>query len=95
MLKENTSRKIEDKKWYCPKWFFVFWLYEDGERELKKEESGSEEFKYLGLKIDKEYKQENYIKNRINKCIAVTAMLNSILWNRNTTRKKYKYIIQY
>ena len=42
---------------------------------------GCEEFKYLGLKIDKEDRQESYIKNRINKGRATTAMLNSILWN--------------
>ena len=28
---------------------------------------GCEEFKYLGVKVDKEDRQENYIKNRINK----------------------------
>jgi hypothetical protein len=46
-----------------------------------------EEFKYLGVKIDKEDGQENYIKNRINKGRAVTATLNSVLWNRQITRK--------
>ena len=40
---------------------------------------GCEEFKYLGVQIDKEERQENYIKNRINKGRAVTAMLNSVL----------------
>ena len=30
---------------------------------------GCEEFKYLGVKIDKEDRQENYIKNSINKVI--------------------------
>ena len=48
---------------------------------------GCEEFKYLGVKIDKEDRQENDIKNRINKGRAVTAMLNSVLWNRHITRK--------
>ena len=47
-----------------------------------------EEFKYFGVKIDKEDRQENSIKNRINKGRAVTAMLNSVLWNRQITRKK-------
>ena len=46
-----------------------------------------EEFKYLGVKIDKEDRQENYIKNRINKGRAITALLNSELWNRQITRK--------
>ena len=49
---------------------------------------GCEEFKYLGVKIDKEDRQENDIKNRINKGRAVTAMLNSVLWNRQITIKK-------
>ena len=39
---------------------------------------GCEEFKYLGVKIDKEDIQENDV-NRINKGRAVTAMLNSVL----------------
>ena len=49
---------------------------------------GYEEFKYLGLKIDKEGRQENYIKNRINKGRVIITMLNTVLWNRQTTRKK-------
>ena len=48
---------------------------------------GCEEFKYLGIKIDKD-RQENYIKTRINKCRAITSMLNVLLWNRQMTRKK-------
>ena len=55
----------------------------------------SEEFEYLGVKIDKEDKQENYIKNRINKGGAVTAILNGVLWNRQITRRRktnYKYL---
>ena len=40
---------------------------------------GYEECKYLGVKIDWEDRQENDIKNRINKNRAVTAMLNSEL----------------
>ena len=48
---------------------------------------GCEEFKYLGVRIDKGDSQENYIKNRVNKGRAVTAMLNSVLWNRQITRK--------
>ena len=37
-----------------------------------------EEFEYLGVKIDKEDRQENYIENRINKGRAITVglMLN-------------------
>ena len=42
---------------------------------------GFEDFTYLGVKIDKEDRQENYI-NRINKGRAITPMLNSVLWNR-------------
>ena len=38
-------------------------------------------------KTDKDDKQENYIKNMINKGKAITAMLNDILWNRQITRK--------
>ena len=52
---------------------------------------GREEFKYLGVKIDKEDRQENYIRNRINKGIAITAILNSVMWNRQITRKKTNY----
>ena len=37
---------------------------------------GYEEFKYLGVTIDKEDRQENHIKNRINKDRAVIAILN-------------------
>ena len=43
---------------------------------------------FLGIKISKEDRQENYIKNRINKVIAVTTMLNSALWNRQITKKQ-------
>ena len=53
---------------------------------------GCEEFKYLGVNIDKEDRQEIDIKNRINKGRAVTAMLNSALWNRQITRKN-KFLI--
>ena len=49
---------------------------------------GCEEFKYYGVTIDKKNKQENYIKSRINKGRAVIAMLNSVLWNRQITKKK-------
>ena len=58
-------------------------IFEDQEGCIR----GCEEFKYLELKIDKEDRQENDIKNRINKGRAVTAMLNSALWNREITRK--------
>ena len=37
---------------------------------------GCEEFQYLGVKIDKEDREENDIKNKINKSRAATAMLN-------------------
>ena len=46
-----------------------------------------EEFKYLGVKIGKEDRQENYIKKRINKGTAITVILNSAQWNRQITRK--------
>ena len=48
---------------------------------------GCEEFKYLGVKIGKEDRQEDDIQNRINEGRAVTPMLNSVLWNRRITRK--------
>ena len=48
---------------------------------------GCEEFKYLAVKIDKQDRQENDTKDRINKGRAVTAMLNSVLWNRQITRR--------
>ena len=44
--------------------------------------------KNLGVKIDKDARKENDVNNRINKGRAVTAMLNSILWNKQITRKK-------
>ena len=54
----------------------------DGERHFIFEDQKGcirrcEEIKYLRVKIDKEDRQENYIKNRLNKGRAVTAMLNS------------------
>ena len=42
----------------------------------------------LIVKSDKEDRQENDIENRINKGRAVTAILNSVLWNNQITRKK-------
>ena len=39
---------------------------------------GCEEFEYLGVRIYKD-RQENYIKNRINKGRTITPMLNSVL----------------
>ena len=36
---------------------------------------------------NKEDTQENDIKNRINKGREITGMLNSVLWNRQITRK--------
>jgi hypothetical protein len=47
-----------------------------------------DKFKYLGVKIYKEDTQDNYTKNIINKDRAIIAMLNSVLWNRQMTRKK-------
>jgi hypothetical protein len=49
---------------------------------------GCEEFKYVGVKIDKEDRQENHIKNKVDKVRAITATLNSVLWNRQITIKK-------
>ena len=49
---------------------------------------GCEKFNYLGVKIDKEDRQENYIMNRINKGRAITAKLNDGMWNRQITRNK-------
>ena len=48
---------------------------------------GCEEFKYLKVKIDKEGRHENDVKNRINKGRAITAMLNNVLWNRQIIKK--------
>ena len=36
-------------------------------------------FKYLAVKLDKEDRQENDIKSRINRSTAITAILNSVL----------------
>ena len=44
-------------------------------------------FKYLEVKIDKEDRQENDTKNRVNRGREITAMLNSELWNTQITRK--------
>ena len=49
-----------------------------GCRAKTKDQKGCEEFKYLGVKIDKEDRQENYIKKIINKGWAITAVLNSL-----------------
>ena len=49
---------------------------------------GCGEFKYLGVKIDKEDRQENDIKNRIIKGTAVPAILNSVLWNRHNWKQQ-------
>jgi hypothetical protein len=46
-----------------------------------------EEFKYLGVKIDKENRQENDTRNKINKGREITVMLNSVLWSRKISRK--------
>ena len=49
---------------------------------------GCEVFKYLEVKIDKEVRQENDIKKKINKDIIITVMLNGVRWNSQVTRKK-------
>ena len=54
---------------------------------------GCEELKYLRVKIDKEDRQKNNIKNRINKGRAIRAKLNSVLWNRQITIKKNKLLM--
>ena len=41
----------------------------------------------MGVKIDKEPRQENDIRNRINKGRVITAMLNNVLGNRQIARK--------
>ena len=43
---------------------------------------------FLGIKISKEDRQENYIKNKINTGRAITSMLNDVLWKCQITRKK-------
>ena len=43
---------------------------------------GCEEFQYLGVKIGKEEREENYIKKIINTCRTITTML----WNKVKTR---------
>ena len=47
-----------------------------------------EDFKYLGVKIYKEAREENDSKNRVNNGTTITAMLYTVLWNRQITRKK-------
>ena len=42
---------------------------------------------YLGIKIHKEYRQNNDIKNRIDKGGATMSLLEGVLWNRQITRK--------
>ena len=51
---------------------------------------GREEFKYLGVKIDKEDRQENDIKNRINKGRAVTATRSEERFSRNVALEDVK-----
>ena len=48
---------------------------------------GCEEFQYLGVKIDKQDRQENYIKSIINEGRAMTAMMNDVLWNSQITKE--------
>ena len=42
----------------------------------------------MGVKIDKENRHENDNKNMINEGRAMTAMLNSVLWNRLLEKNK-------
>ena len=65
--------------------FVLYCLLEDQKRCIR-----GCEYSYLGVKISKEDRYENDIKNRINKCIPITAMLNGVLWNRQITKKNYK-----
>jgi hypothetical protein len=37
--------------------------------------------KYLGVKVDEEGREDNYIKNRYDKARAITAMSNALLSN--------------
>ena len=48
---------------------------------------GCDGFDYLGVRTDKEDRQESDKKNRINKGRATIAILNSILWDRNITKE--------
>ena len=72
-----------------PEWIYYYYYYyylilEDKKGFIK----GCEEFYYLGVRIDKEGRQGSDIKNRINKDRATIAMLNSILWDRNTYNER-------
>ena len=72
--------------------YFLHGLWSRNQRFLILEDQkgcirGCEEFKYLGVKIDKEGRKENHIKNWINEGRAVSAMINSVLWSRQITRK--------
>ena len=51
--------------------FNVFQIYLEDERNCIR---GCEEFKYLGVKVDEEDRQENDIMNRINKGRAITSI---------------------
>ena len=42
---------------------------------------GCEWLKYLGVKVDEEGREDNYIKNRYYKARAITAMSNALLSN--------------
>jgi hypothetical protein len=49
---------------------------------------GCDEFKYSGVKIDKEDRQENVIKKRINKGRSKTALLNSTVEQKDNYKKQ-------
>ena len=70
---------------------FLRWLWSRTKHLILEDQKGCirgcEEFEYLGVKIDKEDSQENYIKNIINKERAITAILSNVLWDRIATRK--------
>ena len=70
-----TSR---DEATYIQKTLYVDYEAEAKDLILEDQEvciTGCKEFKYLGIKIDKEDIQENAIKIRINKNIEITAIL--------------------
>jgi hypothetical protein len=43
---------------------------------------GCEDFEYLGVKIVKEDRRENYNKNKINEDRTIIRIRNAVLWNK-------------
>ena len=75
------------------KTFYMECIAESKELVLEDQEGCIEGCEYLGVKVDKEHRQENDNKN--NESRAKRAILNCVLWSREMTRKKYYiYIIQ-